>query len=545
MSKSNFKRADKPMTDERGNNNRSKSSNGAKRNTTRNGKREFRSSDVPTKEYCRSSADKLAPLNDFSWYNKNPKLTVAAASIPFPYRPGMQLDVTQWVKDPATTTTAKMDIPGVMALEWLPGIGKCSTATDPASIAAKEIYAKVREAFSGSIDADAPDFVIYLLALDSIFGYIGALKRLYRITATYSAQNLLVPDALLQAYGLDANARSQLRQHRMELYGMINQLIGMTQKFRCPAVFDLFNRHYWMNDNVYTDAPSPNSQMYTFIQAGFLKFSMLPVPGNESVQAGGLTMVEAPFKSLEIATEGVTPLFTFGRDLIDALAGSDDAYLISGYLRRAFEGTPAFGVDDLQINEILEPVFVPSVLAQIENSWTADIEYSNLSNLTIAQNPATNALVSGYTGTAAASAKTEMKPLISIRSDAPNVEDVVEATRLKVTKEHVGDSVIYHYASELPVRWVLYSTQLDQRLRQTMHITGSAVNFPYLFGMTSVAAQFDWHPLCVIWYAASGSSHYEPHIVGDIHNTTTVSMEQLDEIHRVCLYSELNSFGIY
>lgn len=544
MSKSNSKRVDKPAMNERANT-RSKTSGGTKRNNNRNSKREFQSSSVPTKEYCRATADRLSPLNDFSWYNKNPSLTVAAASIPFPYRPGMQVDVTDWIKDPADTTTAKLQIPGVLALEWLPGIGRCSLATDPASIAAKEIYAKVREAFSGSIDADAPDFVIYLLALDSIFSYIGALKRLYRITATYSAQNLMVPDELLKAYGLDDAARSQLREHRMELYGIINQLIGMTQKFRCPAVFDLFNRHYWMNDNVYTDAPSANSQMYMFTQAGFLKFSMLPVPGKESVQAGGLTMVEAPFKTLEIATEGVTPLFTFGRDLIDALAGSDDAYLISGYLMRAFDGTSVFKVDELQINETLEPVFVPSVLAQIENSYTANVDYSELTNLTIAQDPSTNALVSGYTGPANAYT-VEVKPIISIRNDAPSVEDVVEATRLKVTKEATASGTIYHYASELPVRWMLYGSQLDQRVRQNMQINGpSALNMPYLLGMACVTAQFDWHPLCVLWYGTSGSKHYTPYVVGDIHNFTTVSMEQLDEIHRVCLYSELNSFGIY
>lgn len=543
MSKYNSKRVDKPTTTER--NNRSKASNGAKRNADRNSKRDFRSSNVPTKEYCRVSADKLAPLNDFSWYNKNPNLTVAAASIPFPYRPGMQMDVASYIKDPGTTTVAKLDIPGVMSLEWLPGVGRCSAATDPASIAAKEIYAKVREAFSGAIDADAPDFVIYLLALDSIFSYIGALKRLYRVIATYSPQNLMVPDTILQAYGLDANARSQIREHRMELYGIINQLIGMTQKFRCPAVFDLFNRHYWMNDNVYTDAPSANSQMYMFTQAGFLKFSMLPVPGKEGINAGGLTMVEAPFKSLEIATEGVTPLFTFGRSLIDALAGSDDAYLISGYLMRAFDNTPVFRVDELQINELLEPVYVPSVLAQIENSWTASVGYSSLSNLTIAQDPSTNALVSGYTGPANDTKAVEIKPIISIRSDAPTVEDVVEATRLKVTREFTTGSTIYHYASELPMRWVLYGSQLDQGIKQSLQIRGNTVSMPYLLATTSVLAQFDWHPICAIWYAASDSSHYVPYIVGDIHNFTTLSMEQLDEIHRVCLYSEMNSFGIY
>lgn len=206
----------------------------------RNGRREDNS---PEKDGSRSGkgsyyvmADALHPFNAFSWYNKNPHLVEAAASIPFPYRPGMTMKIDGSVD-------ADLYIPGVMSLQWAPTIGQSSLPTDPASIAAKEMYGKVREAFSGSIDADAPDFPIYLCALDSIDAYIGALKRLFRIVNAYTPENYAIPDLLLAALGCTPNTIADMRANRMKMYQYINELVGMTHKFRCPAVYTLsFNQ---------------------------------------------------------------------------------------------------------------------------------------------------------------------------------------------------------------------------------------------------------------------------------------------------------------
>lgn len=380
------------------------------------------------REFERESNDKrmsthvkdkrLSPLNDFSWYNNNPLLTEAASRIPFPYRPGMDVVMSVSGRNP------QYKIPGVFRIKWLPSISQSSEATDPASIAAKEVYAKVREAFSGSIDADPPDFVIYFLALDSIFSYIATLKRIYRILTTYTPQNYEIPDRLLAALDVPTELAENLRKNKAQLWQYINELVGMTRKFRCPHVFDIFNRHYWMNDNVYMDAPTANSQMYVFTQSDYYVFGLLNTP--DGVPAGGLITTPNPFSK----TATVDTLFEYGVTMINALAGSDDAYTISGYLMRAYEGSDVFTVDEIQNDETFEPVYVPEVLAQIENATNISgfSVWVNTSN-NISQDPKTNALICNPKVTPLSGVTGVVSPSISIRSDMPTVEEVVEATR--------------------------------------------------------------------------------------------------------------------
>lgn len=492
----------------------------------------------------------LKGLNDFSWYNRNPLLTQAAASLPFPYRPGMKLEPVMFdptASIPATVTTPYV-IPGILRMQWLPTVGQSATATDPASIAAKEVFAKVRSVFSGSIEADPPDFIIYLLALDSIFSYIGSLKRIYRILDAYTGMNYQIPDALLYALGIDDP--NPWRADKAKLWQNINELIGMTRKFRCPAVFDIFNRHYWMNDNVYTDDASANSQLFVFHQAAYYKFGLSGDP-----KVGSLSLVTPNFDSPDTA-------FTFGRSLIDALASGDDAYIISGYLTRAFEATPNFVVDELQSFEEFMPVYAPEVLSQIENSMTVDADPIDLlASNAISQNPGTNAILC-----APKIASTDVRlytnrPMLSIRSDSPSVIDVVEASRLTafVSNEAGSGQQTIECATELPCRWqqVSYESEtgigrivtIDQLQHFTYSNSGalSVGNIQTFFKAASALSATDWSPR--ITYFTVDITNTSSQVINavctlwDVHNVTQCTPEQLAQIHRVCLLSEFNSFG--
>lgn len=489
------------------------------------------------RDFDERSADKrLTGLNDMSWYNRNPLLTQAAASLPFPYRPGMEISVKSgWTS---------YEIPGVMGINWLPTIGQASKPTDPAAIAGKEVYAQVRNAFSGSLDADAPDFMIYFMALDSIFSYIGALKRVFRIINTYTYMNYDVPDVVLRSMGFTPAMIGVLKSDRMSLFQAINELIGMTHKFRCPAVFDIFNRHYWMNDNVYTDAESANSQMYVFVQQDYYQFALKDTPAK--VQAGGLTMVGSPFES---ATT-IAALYEFGRGLINALAASDDAYTISGYLTRAYDGTPVFSVDEITLTEAFAPVYVPEVLAQIENATQVIIGNGIFTIQTndVSQDPATNSLICNPKVANSTSILLGMNPMLSVRSDTPTLTDVVEATRLKTYT--AADGTIYS-GSEIVTGYQVF-------LQETMNDGGWAYPQYVQLDMTKATAanlytlvnlarvtQFDWSPLGVVAYQENGASgDVSVMLNGDIHNVTVFQAEQLHELHKVCLYSEFNSFSM-
>lgn len=521
-------------------------------------KRNYDREEMPN--YRKRNEDRLSPLNDFSWYNQNPQLTQAAASVPFPYRPGMQLPLSGLVSGTPTGIVANPKIPGTMVLNWAPSIGRAQGPTDPINITGKEIYARVRAAFSGSLDADAPDFIIYLLALDSIFSYIGHLKRLFRIVSTYSPQNYIVPESLVEA--LTPLDYENLAQGKMKLYQYINELVGMTHKFKCPAVFDLFNRHYWMNDNVYTDDSMANSQFYCFRQQYYLKFK---VGANG---AGSLTYYEMSINNLTSLIENTSmdymdALYLFGRSMIDALAESDDGYLISGYLTRAYDGFPEFSVDNIEWNETFTPVYVPEVLSQIENSITSGFGPSD-----ITQDPTTNSVLhlpvgSGRAVTLDGGIYTA-QPALSIRSEAPSVQEVVEASRLAAYCELKDSKYYIHCGTEIPIQWVVVDqfrtgttsndspilTQMSLNPVVTMDLstlpTAQSTLNGWFQAICSYAwrSHFDWCPRTYLYIkGGTGADRYNVLTLWDIHNVTVFSADTLDNIHRMCLFSEFNSFN--
>lgn len=505
--------------------------------------------------------------NDVSWYSRNPALLHAVASIPFPYRPGM---VVPWATSQYGLNSCS--IPGILSIRWMPTVGHSETATDPASIVGKEIFAKVREKFSGSIDIDAPDFVIYLMCLDSMFAYIAHLKRIYRILTAYTSENHYIPDALLQALGFSNDQIVDMKEHRMQLFQVINELVYMTRKFNIPAVFDIINRHYWLNDNVYMDDNTINSQFYVFACDTYYKYVL--GTWNE-VKVGN-----AQYTTLNVPnTKVVEYLFEFGRGLIDSLAGSDDAYIISGYLMRAYEGTPVFSVDELRLDEVLVPVYEPEVLMQIENAQPILYPVDMISSTglvisgSVGQNPDTNAVVCvpKVVGTLESDPistyRLSLENFLSIRSDMPTVADVTLATRLKMgiaNYEYVPGSKTLTYdvvcGSEI-VRDMNLWMYTELNMPSTPTANGRSLTKYPIYGFNLITSadavnyariasfiqSFDWHPILSLMYAngtAGGATSYiQPIVVGDVHNLTLLTNEMLKQLNRVCLYSEFNAYG--
>lgn len=528
-----------------------------------------------TKESNTQANTSLSSLNDLSWYAHYPDLLVAGASFPYPYRPGMVTDPIFHVQFSENTIepseySNRVAVPGVFAIDWVPSLGQSNSVLDPASLVAKELFARVRSSFSGTLAADAPDFIIYLMALDSVFSYLSWCKRVFRVVGTYSPDNRMVPEGLLKAMGFGDTAITMMMMHKMQMFSNINELIKMSRKFVCPAVMDIFNRHYWMNDNVYTDAPSANSQFFVFNQAYWYKFKMLDTP--DKVKAGGLTLVKPDFYD---SPSVVDAMYAFGKDLISALAESEDSYIISGYLMRAFEGTPAFAVADLEYAEVLNPVYVEEVLTQIENSNAIPVNAGSGGNFVvhadITQDPTTNTVLSNPVVSNSYARARDVcgfdKHILSIRADAPSAADNVIASRLRstfVVKEaDTGSDFEVDCASEfvLTYRVMRYDDpKLDPEnlgwvsadiggyiLCSTGANAGTAMDLGWAF-LIPIISQFDWHPLIPLLACDFRTSATAPkvwaNVLGDIHNFTVITAEQLGQLNRICLLSEFNAFNI-
>lgn len=496
---------------------------------------------------------------------------------------------------PQGVTTIDYQIPALMTLDWIPSFGKSALSTDPASVAGKEIYGRVRAAYSGALDADAPDFMIYLGALDSVFSYIGYLKRMYRCLTTYTPENIALPDILLQGMGLSNEAAVQLRKDKVRFWQGINQLILLSRKFKCPAVMDIFNRHYWMSDNVYADAATLRAQLYMFTLAGVYSIA----EGAESASGEPTAILQMkPVPRNFVLIEGQNhsvcdSLLDFGTELINALDAWDDCYTISGYLQRAYDGVQSFAVAELLQDELMAAQFVPEVLSQIENSKTVlpsavdDSYYDTLfSSVQVTQNVLLNAVVTStalempvenriYEIDASISAYNTafsgaMSPMLSLRSDAPTVADSVIASRLlavpqwSTTTKDTKTVYVFDYiaGTEVPLMWRLYRAP-DQQDAAVSAVTLPAVSFngavklpinPQPIELNSIKptdiaylAQFDWHPIilvCQIQNFGTIGAQQNAVPMGDIHNPTSITADMLTNLNTVCLYSEFNSFGL-
>lgn len=541
--------------------------------------------------------------NDVSWYTRYPNLVAAAGSFPYPNRPGM--DVSFGTIDTSTTSTPnekglKVTVPGVLVMDWMPSIGISNKNTDPASVLGKEMYARVRAAYSGTLRADAPDYVMYVLALDSVFAYIAWLKRLYRVLNVWSPDNYVLPDGLLHGMGLTDLDIAKLRSERTKLWQLINQLILQSRKFTCPGSLDIINRHYWMSDNVYTDDATINSQFYMFNLRYVYEYDpQVRDADNPQNAVGGLWPQPMPWDRLaNINGDGLNvltadDLYTFGLNLINRIVDWDDSYTINGYLQRAYAGDPMFIVEELPLDAPFAPIFNPEVLMQIENSMCVPYGHTcamSPFNFQIAQAPLRNAIVSnptfqiafpGATG-ASKSTKEELlkgsvKPYISVRSDMPNALENVIATRLKahassvnITTSEDGKTTYYEVtvdcASEVPFGWRMVGVKGNYDGTVPAGEAASADGFPQFVyleaGPTSLAqngdmvlnlwlklCQFDWHPFILISWAGTALSPVPSgevgfSLFGDIHNLTTVSSDELANLHRVCMFSEFNSFSM-
>lgn len=511
--------------------------------------------------------------NDISWYSRNPNLLVAAGSFPYPNRPGMSLDLGNIKMNTGSVVKASYSIPGAMVLHWMPSIGVSSDATDPASVLGKEMYARVRQVYSGSIDADAPDFVMYVMALDSLFSYIAWLKRVYRCINAWSPDNYFTPDGVLSAFGFTPAEITNLRVGKTELWQSINDLVLQSHKFTVPASMDVFNRHYWMSDNIYTDAQSMNSQFYIFNLHALYHYKPLAMPSGD--EAAGLEMITMPTSGTR--SQPLTPkdLYAFGAKLIQDLVAWDDAYMINGYLRRAFEGDAQFVVGEIEATAILTPVYEPEVLMQIENSRAVprgDL-ISDFSGFNVTQNVLTNAVLSSPTYTVTISQdgtgtfKKEMynlNPILSIRSDSPTVADSVVASRLQASVEvsvKTGvATVLVDAGTEIPLYWATsvnaggvwnyapYHQTPGYYMSTTQDYASLKAAWQGLVD-TLLTTAFDWCPITYMFadiYGDTPSTQWwwAMRVNCDVHNITTILKSDLANLHRICMYSEFNSFGL-
>lgn len=376
--------------------------------------------------------------NDYEWYAQTPELLRDAASLPFSFATGTTYSLG--ISDVLTSEFSGIDqtVPGIMTLEIAPIPGYAHSPNAPINIAATSQYSFVRHANSGHANYDAPDLMLYMLAMGNIYSYINFLQRVYGTAMVYTHQNRYLPRALVNAQKVDFDdVYNNLANFR---YG-INVLIHQAASLACPANMTYFRRLAFLFSSVYAEGESAKSQLYMYVPDGFLKFQ------ETALESGGHLSYVPLLPGGTNTLLKVDDLLNYGRSLLSPILASEDMNIMSGDILKAY-GANILKLEMLPEVYTIAPVTNLDVLEQFQNArWLgvrptsiAITQDTNMGSLNI------DLTVNSPMYEMAASTK---KHLLNTILVSPGPGDVIERTRLKmgvvVQPAHSGQANPYSY----------------------------------------------------------------------------------------------------
>lgn len=553
--------------------NSKRTSNRSKRRKRGNGKTKGRTN-------AAASNSKVYVDNALSWYTRYARLSQAVSNIQFPFRPGMIANTgpVQMVSgsNVVTPKNSTYTMPGVITLNWTPtyGYNKPGDSQNPLSVAATETYARIRSEFSGDLDVDPPDIMLYELALDSIYALIAKQKKIFRLINAFSPDNYITPNGILTGMGFSSEQIAALRKAKMDIWKNINYLVHEIGKFRCPGFMDVMNRHYWLSDNIYTDVASIQGQFYSFNLTGYYKVvTQSDDPTSPPLKLSLFASVATNYSAETIAED----MYEEIHGCINALATWQDAYTINGYLRKAFNPADFFTVDEIDYGEVLTPVYSEEVLTQIENA-VALPEGAHLANTDITYNLSSNVMQLQPTFAMPAQSNSVpvanvwrsflANPILNMHVDEPGPADVIIASRLTQTfifdeaisptdvSVRAGTEIITDMkltvknASVGSFEWATYdfNSFIGAIQGASSEVVGS-VGWSYNYVVAGYANAFRMHPiqrLVVMTVPNAGPTAAVANIIplGEVHNLAAITPEQMNEVTKVCVLSELNAYSL-
>nr|AVA30669.1 capsid protein [Picobirnavirus sp.] len=418
-------------------------------NNSRGGKQRNRNSFYTDRE----GADEYDPKrsrNDEAWYGADPAILRDAASIPFSASIGTSLDYgSQYLKsgNPYFTKGLSHAIPGLINFKITPSFGYAHSGNDPINVAANAIYAFLRQANSGAKNYDAPDMMLYCLAMTQVYSYISYLQRIYGYVNLYSQRNRYMPKSLV--YANLASYEDIMNDLAGFRYG-INLLINKASSLAVPGNMTIFQRHAFLYRDVYSEGDSIKDQLYQFVPDGFYKFDF---NSDKSGMLKYIGLADRADVTGEIASKvlSVKALLSLGNELLDPLITSEDFNIMSGDILKAY-GDNIIKLTSLPTEFPVVPVHDYTVLQQMKN---ATIIGQTLTSNAVVQDPTKSFLMYKPQVPKAAATSTfkdriatraqYANPIISVGSADPTPGEVMEVTRLKATRINDPDNTQTDY----------------------------------------------------------------------------------------------------
>lgn len=508
--------------------------------------------------------------NDASWYMRYPELASDASKMPFTTPlgkyPAVEANVTN---SKVKFTPNTFSVPGVMAVEWFPTIGQSDSSNSPVNLVSREVYSFVRHANSGHSNYDAPDMMMYILAMDSLYSFYSTMTRAYGVMMLYSGMNRYMPKTLVEALGFDFD---DISQNMAQFRWLINQVAYKLTAMYVPAGMSYFERHIWLNSGVYLDAESYKAQTYVFRQGAYYKYEASSATG----YAAKLRYTKVPAKlTLKKCSD-------FVNSLLNPILADEDMNIISGDMLRAFGSDNLFTVTPITEDYVVIPAYSPEVLSQIQNmTIMSEPDTVNATNhgegADIVQRIKTDTFTPGIyqsltfigqSELAADGVKDELygwhcltlDKMVTMKSDNPSSEEVMVATRLTNICDTFGVEEYTDQGTKYK-RAVYGSSQLSTEVVTkvqvyTMNDEGNQGSFyvlPFVMFGESIRkypdnvdavkicqlSAFDWHPQVFMMHSkdATGSIWVDGSLI-ETNNFTIVDYNDLTRLHETALISE-------
>lgn len=513
-----------------------------------------------------SVGDTMHDYNDASWYAKNSQALNASASFSYNTPLGAPLRYDRMVAElPYIRQTAAMTtVPGLMSLHLSPTIGISTDYSSPANVAAQNIYSFVRYANSGSRNYDAPDLMLYLLAMDSVYSCWNWMKRLYGCVNSYSQLNRYMPRAYVQANGVDFD---DLIGNLADFRAFLDNTGAKISAFCVPAVMNYFVRHSWLYSNIYKDSDTLKAQQYIFVPSYFYQYDE-----TTSADGGILSIVPVCYEAKqEQNLLKVSEIESILTGMLNALQYSEDIGVMSGDILKAYGENQMFKLSPIDANYSVTPVYNEEVLNQIHNCTLVAAVYQNddLSAWSITQDPNTNWLLWNPSFSTLGAGANRQGALINMPWENPTPENTMVGSRLVastyVSKEdnlvhfscvgsdYVNEAYIWMFSSvsqggDLESQSTFTNLNLIfQRIEGDVYFIKSGTPLPGYDVFTQLhkiqlISNFDWHPLVTISYRDLDTPLYESlGFMGDMNTYTIIGETQLEAMNLTAL---LSMFGV-
>lgn len=502
----------------------------------------------------------IPKANDPQWYFKDERILEDVASFSFSHPLGSDLhpnDVYSTAKNYVVTGGFNA-VPGVLQLEiaLTPGISK--DAQSPINLAAQNVYSFVRYKNSGASNYDAPDLMMYLIGMDSLYSCWNWMKRIYGIASTYSQTNYYLPQAMLALDGVDWE---NIYAHLADFRAYLNMAANRISSFCVPATMTYMVRHSWMFSNIYADGDTTKSQIYQFSPSYFFAFQE-----TASTKGGQLSAMNVLYSNprYTISSDNFWNYDTlrgFMDNLINSLQYSEDIGIMSGDILKAYGEGNLFKLSLIDPDYKVEPVYSKEVLTQIENSHRVGL--GSLTEYKITQDPNTNFIIFNPSGSLGNQFN---KMHLNFHWNNPTPKEVMVATRLMAFSDGthftaMGSEVVAHeymaYRGQYSFAdWYQPYSPTGITSLQITDLNAEALVFSTmntgLFGnlLKELLANiiFDWSPTVrLIYYdAESGGSitpehpAYDTIPLKDYDNYTTIDSQDLEAMHLLALLTEFD-----